>query len=276
MPSRPSAGKQHAVVRAEQPALVHGGQLDPVGIGMEGVFDLRRADAAIVVVVGAPQRMDAVGAQRNVVGGVGGGAAQRRFERDRAALDAGFVADLDVPARHAGVAAHGAAVFLRGLVVLQHRLDDEGGEIALLGIGGAAQAVEIVVGNLDRGLRHQGFGRALHRCDRDHRVSPMTSRAATRLIALLCVCGRGLLRKSPRKRERELRRARGVFVPQPNAIIAHFLRSSPLPRLRGRVREGALPRPSYDEPLTKQRYSAAAVSSVSPGSHMGETRPAPR
>ena len=134
--------EQHAVVRAEQPALVHGGQLDPVGIGMEGVFDLRRADAAIVVVVGAPQRMDAVGAQRNVVGGVGGGAAQRRFERDRAALDAGFVADLDVPARHAGVAAHGAAVFLRGLVVLQHRLDDEGGEIALLGIGGAAQAVE--------------------------------------------------------------------------------------------------------------------------------------
>ena len=178
--------EQHAVIAAEQPALVHRGQLDPVGVGVKGVFDLRGADAAIVVVVGAPQRVDAVGAQRHVVGGIGGGAAQRRFERDRAAFDAGLVADLDIPARHAGVAAHGAAVLLRRLVILQHRLDDEGGEIALLGVGGAAQPVEIIVGYLDRGLRHQGLGRALHRCDRDHRNPPIRPRcrpAASRRAA---------------------------------------------------------------------------------------------
>ena len=132
------AREQHAVVGAEQAALVHGGQVDPVGIGVEGVLDLRRVDADIVVVVGAPERMHAVGAQRHVVG---------RAARWPAAAPppaptgppsiARLVADLDVPARQAGVAAHGAAVLLGGLVVLQHGLDDEGGEIALLGVGAA-------------------------------------------------------------------------------------------------------------------------------------------
>ena len=61
------AGKQHAVIGAEQAALVHGGELDPVGVGMERVLDLGRADADIVVVVGAPERMHAVGTQRHVV-----------------------------------------------------------------------------------------------------------------------------------------------------------------------------------------------------------------
>src|SRR5262249_5402107 len=101
------------------------------------------------------------------------------FERDRAALDAGLVADFDVPARHAGVAAHGAAILFRGFVVLQHRLDDEGGQVALLGVGGAAQPVEIVVGNFDRGLGHQRFGRALDRCDRDHVVAPYSAAAVS-------------------------------------------------------------------------------------------------
>src|SRR5215216_3592687 len=36
------AWKQHAVVGPEQSALVHGGEVDPGGFGMEGIFDLRR------------------------------------------------------------------------------------------------------------------------------------------------------------------------------------------------------------------------------------------
>ena len=162
------AGKQHAVVRAEQPAFVHGGEFDPVGVGMEGVFDLRRADADIIVVVGAPQRMHAVGPQRHGRGRARGGAAQRRLQRHRAAFDPRLVADLDVPARQAGIAAHGAAVFLGGLVVFQHRLDDEGGEVALLGVGAAAQAGEIIVGDFDGGLRHQILGGALDGGQGDH------------------------------------------------------------------------------------------------------------
>ena len=122
----------------------------------------------VVVVVGAPERMHAVGTQRHVVRGVGGGAAQRGLQRDRPALDARLVADLDVPARHAGIAAHGAAVFLGGLVVLQHRLDHERGEIALLGVGALAQAREIVVGNLDGRLGHQLLGGVLQGRDGDH------------------------------------------------------------------------------------------------------------
>src|SRR5262249_58623507 len=106
--------KQHAVVAAEQAALVHRGELDPVGVGVEGIFDFWRADADVVVVIGAPERMHAVGPQRHLAGRLGGRAAQRRLERDRPALDTRLVADLHVPARHAGVAAHRAAVVLRG------------------------------------------------------------------------------------------------------------------------------------------------------------------
>ena len=116
----PVARKQHAVIGAEQAALVHGGDVDPPGVGLERVLDLRRVDADIVVVIGAPQRMHPVGPQGNLVGRPGGGAANRRLERDEAALDGRLVADLDVIARQAGVAAHGAAVLLRRLPVLEH------------------------------------------------------------------------------------------------------------------------------------------------------------
>src|SRR3712207_9029196 len=40
-------------------------------------------------------------------------APKGRLQPDGTALDLGLVADLDVPARHAGVAAHGAPVLLR-------------------------------------------------------------------------------------------------------------------------------------------------------------------
>jgi len=66
----------------------------------------------LVVVVGAPKRMHAIGPQRHVRGRVGGGAPKRRLKCDRAAFDLRVVADLHVPTRTAGVAAHGAAIFL--------------------------------------------------------------------------------------------------------------------------------------------------------------------
>ena len=113
---------------------------------MKRIFDLRRADAHIVVVISAPQRVEPVGTKRHPRGRARGGAAQRRLERDRTAFDARFVADLDIPARQAGIAAHGAAVFLGGFVNLQHRLDDERRQVALFGIGAAAQTGEIIVG----------------------------------------------------------------------------------------------------------------------------------
>src|SRR5262249_15635754 len=75
----------------------------------------------------APGRMHAVGARRPLDGGARGGAPQGGLQRDRPALDPRLVADLDVPARQAGVAAHGAAVLLGRVVILEHRLDDERG-----------------------------------------------------------------------------------------------------------------------------------------------------
>src|SRR5579875_4143324 len=54
------AGKQHTIIRAEQPSLVHGCQIYPSRVGMERVFDLRRVDADIIVVIRAPQRVNPV------------------------------------------------------------------------------------------------------------------------------------------------------------------------------------------------------------------------
>src|SRR5262249_20638823 len=102
------AREQHAVVGAEETTLVHGGEVDPVGLGVERILNLWRADAAVVVVIGAPKWVHAVGPQRHLVRSVGCGAAQCGLERDGSALDLRFVADLDVPARHASVPAHGA------------------------------------------------------------------------------------------------------------------------------------------------------------------------
>jgi len=60
--------------------------------------------------------MNPVGPQRHLAGRPGGRPAQRGFERHRAAFDPRLVADLDVPARQAGVAAHGSPVVLRQIV----------------------------------------------------------------------------------------------------------------------------------------------------------------
>src|SRR5262249_36944081 len=100
--------------------------------------------------------------------GVGGGAAQGGLEGDRSALDRGLVADLHVPARQAGVAAHGAPVLLGRLVVVEHGLDHERGAGALLAGGGAARGGEGGGGGRDGGLRKQGFGGFLQGRNRGH------------------------------------------------------------------------------------------------------------
>ena len=56
----PVAWKQHAVVGAEQPSLVHGDQVDPLAVRLMRVLDLRSVDPDIVVVVRAPQGVDAI------------------------------------------------------------------------------------------------------------------------------------------------------------------------------------------------------------------------
>src|SRR5262249_52093975 len=68
----------------------------------------------------------------------------------------------------AGIAAHGAAVLLGSLVVLEHRLDDEGGEVAFFGVGAFAQPGEIILRDFDRRVGHQVLGRALNGGDGNH------------------------------------------------------------------------------------------------------------
>src|SRR6185503_601217 len=42
------AGKQHAIVGAEQATFMHGGEFDPIGVGMKRIFDLGGAVARAV------------------------------------------------------------------------------------------------------------------------------------------------------------------------------------------------------------------------------------
>src|SRR5262249_6641064 len=61
-----------------------------------------------------------------------------------------------------GIAAHGTAGLLGGLVGLKHRLDDEGGEVTLFGVGAFAQTGRRNLRDFNRRLGHQLLGRALH------------------------------------------------------------------------------------------------------------------
>ena len=58
----PIAREQHAVVGTEQTALVHGRQVDPVRVGVEGVLRSRARDADIVVRSVRQSGRDPVGA----------------------------------------------------------------------------------------------------------------------------------------------------------------------------------------------------------------------
>ena len=162
------AGEQHPVIGAEQPALVDGGHVDPLGVGLEGILDLGRVDADIVVVVLTRQRVHPVGAQRDRMGGIRRGAAQRALQSDGAAFDPGLVADLHEIARHAGIRAHGAAVGLGGFPVVEHRHQNEAGKFLFLLFQHAAQTVAVVLRNVDSGVRHDLHTGAVNGLFLDH------------------------------------------------------------------------------------------------------------
>src|SRR5690606_2855974 len=135
-------------------ALVNGGDVDPVGVRLEAPLDLGRVDADVVVVVGAPQRVNPVGAKRHLAGGAGGGRAQAALEGHEAAFDRRLVADLDVVARQPGVGAHGPAVAGGGLPVVEHGPEYERGQLVRFGTRGGADAVAVILGDVDRGASH--------------------------------------------------------------------------------------------------------------------------
>ena len=64
MPADAVAREQHAVVAAEEPALVHGGDVDPVRVRLDREGDLGRVQADVVVAVLPRERVHAVGPQR--------------------------------------------------------------------------------------------------------------------------------------------------------------------------------------------------------------------
>src|SRR5262249_26216944 len=174
----PVGREEHPVVAAEEPALVDGGDVDPVATGLEGVGDLGRVNADVVVVVDARQRMHAVGPERNRRGRVGGRAAERALERDEAPLDERVVARANVVARQAGVGAHRTALLRRDVPVAIHLGQHEAGDTVLLAVAGSADALAIVGGDIDGGARHQLARRVLDELDRDRPGHGLGSRLA--------------------------------------------------------------------------------------------------
>ena len=134
-PLYPVGGEKHPVVGAEQPTLMNRDKVDPFTAGLVAIFDFWRTDSDIVVMVGPP-RADARFGRSGIRRGIGGGAAQRHLQRDRATLDRRLVAHLHIPARGAGIAAHGPSVFLGGDIIVEHGAQYIGGEFAIFAVGG--------------------------------------------------------------------------------------------------------------------------------------------
>ena len=155
MPADAVAREQHAVVAAEQPALVHGGDVDPVRARLERVGDLGRVDADVVVVVARRQRMHAVGPQRNRRRGVRRRPAQRPLQRHEPALDHRLVAQPDVVARQPRIRAHRPPLRARDLPVPQHLVEHEPREPIPLRSRASRTPSPIVRRNIDRRPRHQ-------------------------------------------------------------------------------------------------------------------------
>gem|GEM_PF-5607124 len=93
-------GKQHTVIGTKQAAFMDGDQIYPFAIRFKTIFNLRRTNADIVVMIGAPQRVDPVRPQRYAIGGIGRGAAQSGFKGD---WPASMRASLPILTYHRGV-----------------------------------------------------------------------------------------------------------------------------------------------------------------------------
>ena len=116
-------GKQHSVIGSEQATLVHCGDIEPVGVRFHGVFNLRCACTDIIVVVFASQRMDTIGAKRNVGSRFGGRTPECALECDESALNRNFIAEFNVIARQPGIRAHGTLICDRRVPVVNHGVE---------------------------------------------------------------------------------------------------------------------------------------------------------
>ena len=143
------AREQHAVVAAEQAALVHGGDVDPVALGLEAIVDVRREHAHVVARILARERMHAIGAELDLLCRACHRLAQRVLERGEATFDLRRVAHLDVVARQAGVAAHRPVVDDRQLGVVDQRIED----VARQGIGLAVGGGLVRAAGIERAWR---------------------------------------------------------------------------------------------------------------------------
>ncbi len=215
--ARAVGGEQHPVVAAEEAALVHGGDVDPVGAGLERVRDLGRVGADVVVVIRAGERVHAVRAQRDGGRGVGGGPAQRPLEGDEATVDDRLVARADVVARQPRVGAHRPTLGGGDVPVLEHLVEDEAGEALLLAVAGQADAFAVVGRDVDGRAGHQLAGRVLDQLGGDLRhvveeLSPLTlpsplrgegkARASACLSARPCGACTRWSRRGPARRPR--------------------------------------------------------------------------
>ncbi len=155
------AGKEHAPVRAEEAALVHGGHVQPVPAGLHGIRHLGRVIAHVVVVVFASQRVHAIRTQGDGGGGIGGGAPEGALERHEASFHQGLVAQLDVVARQPRVGAHRPTLGRGDVPVLEHLVEDEAGEALLLPVARQTNAFAVVGRDVDGRAGHELAGRVL-------------------------------------------------------------------------------------------------------------------
>ena len=154
-PAHTVGGKEHAVVAAEEPAFVHGRDVDPVRAGLERVRDFRRVGADVVVVVDARERVHAIRAERDRGRRLGRGAAQCALERHEAALDHRLVARAHVIARQPRVRAHRPPVRGGDVPVALHLGEDEACQTVLLALARGGHARAVVGGDVDGRARHQ-------------------------------------------------------------------------------------------------------------------------
>src|SRR3989442_1220238 len=121
----PVRREEHAVVGAEEPALVDRGDVDPVRPRLERVRDLGRVDADVVVVIPPCDRVDPIGPEGDRGGRVRRGSAECPLEGDEPSLDHGLVARPHVVAREARVGAHRSSLGGRDVPVPLHLGEDE-------------------------------------------------------------------------------------------------------------------------------------------------------
>src|SRR3989454_375669 len=151
----PVRREEHAVVGAEEPALVDRGDVDPVRPRLERVRDLGRVDADVVVVIPPCDRVDPIGPEGDRGGRVRRGSAECPLEGDEPSLDHGLVARPHVVARQARVGAHRSSLGGCDVPVPLHLGEDEARDPVPLALTRLSNAVAVIGRNVDRRARHE-------------------------------------------------------------------------------------------------------------------------